>query len=77
MKKPDAWLCEEYDSQGNLVWYGLMQTKPSELSYLNDLKSKLHNLVLIPLYRNEKEVEKVTNVKRYNSKQMAEAHNGL
>ena len=37
---PDAWLVEEYDSKGNLVWKMIAFFEPTELSWFKDLKSK-------------------------------------
>jgi hypothetical protein len=75
--KPLAWLVEEFDSAGNLVWSGLMTSEPTELSWFKDLKSKLHNVTITPLIPDTKNIVKVTNTKKYDSKKLTEANNGL
>lgn len=76
MTKPIAWLVEEYDGNGTLVWSGLMTSEPTEMSWFKDLKSKLHNVTIIPLIPDTKNIKKVTNVKKYDSKTLVEAHLG-
>jgi hypothetical protein len=75
--KPLAFLVEEFDSTGKLVWSGLMTSNPTEVSWLNDLKSKLHNVTITPLIPDTKNIIKVTNVKKYDSKKLTEAESGL
>lgn len=75
--KPLAWLVEEFDSTGKLVWSGLMTSEPTELSWFKDLKSKLHNVTITPLVPDTKKIIKVTNIKKYDSKKLTEAHSGL
>ena len=75
--KPLAWLVEEFDGTGQLVWSGLMTSNPTEVSWLNDLKSKLHNVTITPLIPDTKNIIKVTNVKKYDSKKLTEAESGL
>ena len=75
--KPIAWLVEEFDSTGALVWSGLMTSEPTELSWFKDLKSKLHNVTITPLIPDIKNIKKVTNTKKYDSKKLIEANNGL
>lgn len=77
MNKPIAWLVEEFDSNGTLVWSGLMTSEPKEMSWLKDLKNKLHNVTITPLIPDTKNIVKVTNVKKYDSKRLTEANNGL
>ena len=77
MNKPIAWLVEEFDSNGTLVWSGLMTSEPKEMSWLKDLKNKLHNVTITPLIPDTKNIVKVTNVKKYDSKKLTEANNGL
>ena len=74
--KPIAWLVEEFDSTGKLVWSGLMTSEPTEMSWLKDLKSKLHNVTITPLIPDTKNVVKVTNTKKYDSKKLTEAYSG-
>lgn len=64
---PIAWLVKEYDSKGTLVWQGLLMSEPTELSWMKDLKSKQHNLEIIPLIPDEKNIKRITNVKKYDS----------
>ena len=49
-----AWLIEEYDSQGKMLWYGLVMSEPTELSWYKDLKKKLHSVKITPLVAYEK-----------------------
>jgi uncharacterized membrane protein YfbV (UPF0208 family) len=74
--KPIAWLVEEFDSTGALVWSGLMTSEPTELSWFKDLKSKLHNVTITPLIADTKNIKKVTNTKKYDSKKLTEAYIG-
>ena len=64
---PSAWLIKEYDSKGTLVWQGLLMSEPTELSWMKDLKNKQHNLEIIPLVPDEKNIKRITNVKKYDS----------
>jgi hypothetical protein len=64
---PTAWLIKEYDSKGTLVWQGLLMSEPTELSWMRDLKNKQHNLEIIPLIPDEKNIKRITNVKKYDS----------
>lgn len=75
--KPLAWLVEEFDSTGQLVWSSLMTSEPTALSLVNDLKNKLHNWTITPLVPDTKNIIKVTNLKKYDSKRLTEANNGL
>jgi hypothetical protein len=65
--KPLAYLVEEFDSTGKLVWSGLMTSKPTEMSWFKDLKSKMHNVTITPLIPDTANIIKVTNVKKYDS----------
>lgn len=64
---PSAWLIKEFDSTGKLVWQGLLMSEPTELSWMKDLKNKQHNLEIIPLVPDEKNIKRITNVKKYDS----------
>jgi hypothetical protein len=75
--KPLAWLVEEFDGNGTLVWSGIMTSEPKEMSWFKDLKFKLHNVTITPLIPDTKNIIKVTNVKKYDSKRLTEANNGL
>jgi hypothetical protein len=75
--KPIAWLVEEFDGTGALVWSGLMSSEPTEMSWFKDLKSKLHNVTITPLIADTKNIVKITNAKKYDSKKLTEANSGL
>lgn len=77
MTKPIAFLVEEFDSTGKLVWSGLMTSEPKSLEISQDIKNKLHNWTITPLIADTKNIIKVTNVKKYDSKKLVEANNGL
>ena len=77
MSKPLAWLVEEFDSTGKLVWSAMMTSEPTAVSLCNDLKNKLHNWTIIPLIPDTKNIIKVTNLKKYDSKRLTEANGGL
>lgn len=77
MTKPIAYLVEEFDSTGKLVWSGLMTSEPTEMSWYKDLKSKMHNVTITPLIADTKNIIKVTNTKKYDSKKLTEANSGL
>ena len=72
-----AWLIEEFDSTGKLVWSGLMTSEPTELSWLKDIKNKQHNVVITPLIADIKNIKKITGIKKYDSKLLTEANGGL
>jgi len=76
-KQPYAWLFEEFNSNNELVNSFISPFKPSEISFKNELKTKLHNIVLTPLYRCDDKAEKFTAVKKYDSKLLVEANLGL
>jgi hypothetical protein len=77
VKIPYAWLFEEFNSNNELVNSFISPFKPSEVSFKNELKTKLHNITLTPLYRGDDKAEKFTAVKKYNSKLLVEANPGL
>ena len=72
-----AWLIEEYDSTGKMVWSGVMMSEPTEMSWLNDLKKKQHNLIITPLIADAKNIKRINNIKKYDSKRLTEANGGL
>ena len=76
-KEAYAWIYEEFDQNNNLVNSFISPFKPSEISFKNELKSKLHNITLTPLYRCDDKVERYTAVKKYDSKLLTEANAGL
>ena len=65
MNDPYAWAIEEFNSRGELVWSSIMQTRPKELSWIRDLPTKKHNIVITPLYKDELKAEKITGIKSY------------
>jgi hypothetical protein len=56
-----------------------MQTRPKELSWIKDLPTKKHNIVITPLYKDESQAEKITGIKSYreSTQRMIEANGGL
>ena len=62
--KPLAYLIEETNYKGDVVWKIMSWTEP-ELSWLNDLKTKKHNLKIIELVAGN--VKKIDGVKKYDS----------
>jgi len=74
--KPLAFLVEEFDSTGQLVWSGLMTSEPTSLEICKDIKNKLHNWTITPLLPDTKNIIKVNNIKKYNSKLLTEAYGG-
>jgi len=76
LMKPVAFLVEEFDSTGQLVWSSLMTSQPTSLEISQDIKNKLHNWTITPLIPDTKNIIKVTNVKKYDSKKLVEAHLG-
>ncbi len=58
MMKADAWLLQEFDEKGNIVWSSIMPIRPKELSWFKDLPSKKHNIVLTPMYADHSQAEK-------------------
>lgn len=79
MKDPYAWAIEEFNSHGDLVWSSIMQTRPKELSWIRDLPTKKHNIVITPLYKCEEKAEKITGIKSYkeSTQRMIDANGGL
>jgi len=79
LKQPYAWSIEEFNNDGDLVWSSISQFRPTELSWIKDLPTKKHNIVLTPLYKDESKAEKITGIKSYKEStlKMMEAYNGL
>lgn len=59
-----GYLIEETDYQGNVVWKIMSWTEP-DLSWLNDLKTKKHNLKIIELVAGK--TKHVDGIKKYDS----------
>jgi hypothetical protein len=79
MKQPDAWILEERDSNGAIVWQSIMFVRPTELSWLRDLPTKKHNITLTPLYKDESKAEVHNGIKSFKdaTKRLIEANGGL
>jgi hypothetical protein len=77
--QPYAWATEEYNINGELVWSSITQFRPKELSWIRDLPTKKHHIVITPLYKDEAQAEKITGIKSYkeSTKKLAEAFGGL
>jgi len=72
-----AYLIEEFNSKGKLISSTISRFEPFELSWFNQIKSSMHNVTVTPLIADTKNITKITNVKKYNSKRLTEANNGL
>jgi hypothetical protein len=59
-----GYLLEETDYQGNVVWKIMSWTEP-ELAWLNDLKTKKHNLTITELVAGKSKT--ITGIKKYDS----------
>jgi len=77
--KADAWLLQEFDEKGNIVWSSIMPIRPKEMSWFKDLPTKKHNIVLTPLYADHTKAEKFSGVKSYkeSTQRLIEANQGL
>lgn len=61
-----AWLIEEYNLQGELVWKMISFFQPDSLEWMRDLKGKKHNLVISELgVKNSKTINGIE--KKYDS----------
>lgn len=61
-----AYLIEEYNSQGELVWKMISFFEPDSLEWMRDLKGKKHNLVISELgVKNSKTINGIE--KKYDS----------
>lgn len=79
MQAPSAWLIEEFNHEGALIWCSLMLSRPTDLTWFKDLPTKKHNIVLTPLYKDDSKAEKLDGVKSYKeaTKRLVDANNGL
>jgi hypothetical protein len=77
--KPDAWLLQEFNSNGDVVWSAIMPIRPTDLSWFKDLPTKKHNIVLTPLYADHNKAEKFIGIKSFkeSTARLVEAHQGL
>jgi hypothetical protein len=75
MNNVKAWMIEETDYQGNLVWKMISFFEPDSLEWMRDLKGKKHNLTITELVAGN--VKKIEGVKKYDSKRLVESNIGL
>lgn len=59
-----GYLLEETDYKGDVVWKIMSWTEP-DITWLNDLKTKKHNLTITELVAGD--VKKIEGVKKYDS----------
>jgi hypothetical protein len=62
-----AYLIEETDYQNNVIWKIMSWTEP-ELSWINELKTKKHNLRITELVAGN--VKTINGVKKYDSSKL-------
>lgn len=68
-----AWLIEEYNLQGELVWKMISFFQPDSLEWMRDLKGKKHNLVISELgVKNSKTINGIE--KKYDSSKFVIGH---
>ena len=77
--KADAWLLQEFNSNGDVVWSAIMPIRPNDMSWFKDLPTKKHNIVLTPLYANHAEAEKFNGIKSFKEStlRLVESNQGL
>lgn len=76
MKKPDCWLYEEYDTNGELRSSQIWTFLPSDLKQTIKLKD-VHHVELTPMYKDIKEKLVFNKENKYDSKRITEAYCGL
>lgn len=76
MKKPDCWLYEEYDTNGELRSSQIWTFLPSDLKQTIKLKD-VHHVELTPMYKDVKEKLVFNKEVKYDSKRITEAYCGL
>lgn len=76
MKKPDAWLYEEFDTNGELRSSQIWSFLPSDLKQTIKLKD-VHHVELTPMYKDVKEKQVYNKENKYDSKKITEAYCGL
>lgn len=76
MKKPDCWLYEEFDTNGELRSSQIWTFLPSDLKQTIKLKD-VHHVELTPLYKDTKEKLVFNKENKYDSKRITEAYCGL
>jgi hypothetical protein len=68
-----AYLIEEYNLQGELVWKMISFFEPDSLEWMRDLKGKKHNLVISELgVKNSKTIKGIE--KKYDSSKFVIGH---
>lgn len=79
MQAPSAWLIEEFNHEGALIWCSLMLSRPTDLQWFRDLPTKKHHIVLTPLIKDESKAEKLDGIKSYKeaTKRLIDANTGL
>lgn len=75
MKKPDAYLYEEFDTNGELRARHVWTFLPDDLQQTVKLKDVDH-IKITPLYLNDSETMIFNKQNKYNSKKLAEAFCG-
>jgi hypothetical protein len=75
MNNVKAWMIEETDYKGNVVWKMISFFEPDSLEWMRDLKGKKHNLTITELVAGN--VKKIEGVKKYDSKRLVESNIGL
>ena len=60
-----AWLIEEFNKNGDLVWKMISFFEPNSLEWMKDLKGKKHNLTITELIAGN--VKKIDGIKKYDS----------
>ena len=77
--KPDAWLLQEFDHNGTIVWSAIMPIRPTDMSWFKDLPTKKHNIVLTPLYADHSQSEKFNGIKSFKEStlRLVESNQGL
>ena len=76
MNKPDAWLYEEWDSNGKLRASHVYTFLPSDLKQSMKLKD-VHHAELTPLYKDIKFKQVYNKENKFDSKKLTEAFCGL
>lgn len=76
MKKPDCWLYEEYDTNGELRSSQIWTFLPSDLKQTIKLKD-VHHVELTPLYKDISSKQVYNKENKYDSKRLTEAFCGL
>lgn len=76
MKKPDCWLYEEFDTNGELRSSQIWTFLPSDLQQTIKLKD-VHHIELTPLYKDMRSKQVYNKENKYDSKKLTEAFCGL